>query len=193
MPPPKIFIVPAFRWKHWCWFLNSFVFLKLMLFVEVLPVSRLSGKETVSLLWSCDCPKIRSNKISIMNLGCHQLWDSVAVFPLCALLCKYVRRKPIFVYIWLQLIKPQSTNKSQTHILSCLSCAASPLQCVMLKKRYQLLKGQIGGCFLWADTRCSSSAITEPMITSSTCPPLIDLNQPVNRIKAAVIFTRLLL
>lgn len=48
----------------------------------------------------------------------------------CVLLCKYVSRKLIFVDIWSLLIISWSTNKSQTHILSCLLCAASLQHCV---------------------------------------------------------------
>ncbi len=90
----------------------------------------------------------------------------------------------LFLSIWPLLIIPQSTNKSQTHILSCLSCAASLLQCVMSKKCYQLFKGQRGGCFLWEDTWCLSPAITEPTITSLTCPSLIGLEHALSRITA---------
>lgn len=152
-----------------------------MRFVEVFTVSLLSAVETVSLRWSCDCPKIRSNKICVMHSGCHQLWKSVAVFPVCVCvcvpLCKRVKRKPIFVDIWPLLIIPQATNKPQTHILSCLSCGASLLQSVMSNQCYRLLKGQVGGCFLRVDTWFSGPAITVPTITSLTCPPLIGLEQ----------------
>lgn len=115
-------------------------FLELMLFVGVSLVSRI---ETVSLLWSCDCPKIRSNTFCVMHSGGHQLWKKCCgISSVCVLLCKCVRRKPIFVDIWPLLIMPAATNKSQTHILSCLSCTASLLQCVMSKKCYQRLNSR---------------------------------------------------
>ena len=59
------------------------VFFKNFLFVGVFAVNLVSGLEPVSLLWSCDCPKISSNKTFVMYSGCHQLWKSVLVFPLC--------------------------------------------------------------------------------------------------------------
>lgn len=122
----------------------------------------------------------------VMFSGCHWLLKKkcCGISSVCALLCNYVRRKPIFVDIWPLVIIPQSTNKSQTHILSCLSCAASLLQCVMSKTFYQLFKGQMRGCFLWEDTWCSSPAIIEPTITSLTCPSLIGLEQPLTRIRS---------
>lgn len=137
----------------------------------------MTGIETfVSFLWFCDCLKIRCIKVCVMYSGCHPLWKSVAVFPLCV--CQYVRSMCDF---WPPLIIPQSTNKSQTLILSWLPCAAS----LMSKKCYQLFQGQIGGRFLCVDTWCSSSAITEPItITSLTCPTRIGLEQPLNRIRA---------
>lgn len=143
----EMFVCCCCRRKEWRWVL---CFLRTMLFVGVFRVHLVSRIETVSLLLSCDCPKIRSDFICVINSG------KVLRYFLCVCVCaplrKCVCRNPIFVDIWSLLIIPQSINKSQTHILSCLSCAASLLQCVMSKKRYQLFKVQIGGCFLWVDT-----------------------------------------
>ena len=44
-----------------------------MRFVEVFTASLQSAVETVSLRWSCDCPKIRANKVCVMHSDCHQL------------------------------------------------------------------------------------------------------------------------
>lgn len=109
--------------------------------------------------------------------NCEKVLRYFLCVCVCVPLCKRVKRKPIFVDIWPLLIIPQATNKPQTHILSCLSCGASLLQSVMSNQCYRLLKGQVGGCFLRVDTWFSGPAITEPTITSLTCPPLIGLEQ----------------